>query len=269
MDNWFFHSLLWSDQVWPSGNGGGGQDQRQHQPYYILHLHCFNPKKKVFHTFMDFRPISLCNTLYKIIFKLITNRMRNILSSHLTQEQHGFLKGRNILEAIALIQECLHFMHTKNAEAALLKLDLKKAYDCIDWGFLRCLLSKIGLNDKWSNWIMVCVENVNYAVLINGSPSSFFPAARGLRQGCSLSPLLFILVMDSLSLHIKRVVRENRCCPLAVNWDISISHNLFVDDILLFAIFCRASWTCLYDLLGKFQRATGLCINDDKSSFHL
>lgn len=227
------------------------------------------PKKKKSLTFTDFRPISLCNTLYKIISKLIADRMRHSLSSHLTLEQHDFLKGRNIINAVTIAQECLHSMHIRKSEAALLKIDLKKAYHCIDWGFLKCLLYKIGLNENCTNWIMACVVDVNYAVLVNGIPSSYFTAARGLRQGCSLSPLLFILVMDTPSLHIQKAMKEKRCNPLKLCRGISVSHNLFVDDILLSAMLCRDSWICLHVILGKFQKATGLCINVDKSSFHL
>lgn len=160
-------------------------------------------------------------------------------------------------------------MHIRKSEAALLKIDLKKAYHCIDCGFLKCLLYKIGLNENCTNWIMACVVDVNYAVLVNGIPSSYFTAARGLRQGCSLSPLLFILVMDTPSLHIQKAMKEKRCNPLKLCRGISVSHNLFVDDILLSAMLCRDSWICLHVILGKFQKATGLCINVDKSSFHL
>lgn len=116
---------------------------------------------------------------------------------------------------------------------------------------------------------MSCVENVRYSVIINGIPSSFFLAERGLRQGCPLSPLLFIMVMNSLSLQINKAVEEKRCRPVKICKDIFLSHNLFVDDVLIFAMLCRASWTCLNEILGKFQKATGLIINKAKSSlFH-
>ena len=88
---------------------------------------------------------------------------------------------------------------------------------------------------------MACVDNVNYDVIINGYPSKIFWAGRGLQQGCSLSPLLFILVMDCLSLHIKIMVLEDQFQPLKMGNNIKISHNLFVDDILMMGMLCHFS----------------------------
>ncbi len=109
---------------------------------------------------------------------------------------------------------------------------------------MRCMRARIGLNSNMINWIMACVEPVDYAIIIHGIPSPFFRAERGLRQGCSLSPLLFILAIKSLSLHINKAVHENWCRPLKICRNISISHNLFVDDIILFGLLCRVTWTC-------------------------
>lgn len=146
------------------------------------------PKKREAKSFQHYKPISLCNISYKIISKIIAERIKETLSKHLTKDQHAFLKGRNILDAVANTQESLFSMHTKKSEAAIFKIDLRKAYDCLDWGFIRCLLAKIGLRANMINWIMACVEKVNYVVIINGIPSPFFLATRGLRQGCPLSP---------------------------------------------------------------------------------
>jgi len=88
---------------------------------------------------------------------------------------------------------------------------------------------------------MAYVDNVNYAVIINGYPTRFFWAGRGLRQGCSLSPLVFILVMDCLSLYIKKVVLEDQFQPLKMGNNINISHNLFVDEILIMGMLCHTS----------------------------
>lgn len=113
---------------------------------------------------------------------------------------------------------------------------------------------------------MACVEKVNYDVIINGIPSPLFLAARGLCQGCPLSPLLFILAMNLLSLHINKAVSENRCQPLRICRNNYISHNLFVDDIIIFGMLCRLTWLWLYDILKKLQRATSLQINESKSA---
>lgn len=92
---------------------------------------------------------------------------------------------------------------------------------------------------------------------------------RGLHQGCPLSPLVFILAMNTLSLHLNKVVSENKCKHVKICRNISLSHNLFFDDVLIFAMLCRIFWICLNDILNRFQTATGLHINSAKSTlFH-
>jgi len=167
-----------------------------------------------------------------------------------------------------MTQECLFSVASNNREAAIFKIDLKKAYDCVDWGFLGILLAKIGLRSICIKWVMACVENVHYSVIINGILSSFFRAERGLRQRCPLSPLLFILVMNTLTLQINRAVADNLCRPVKICKDIFLSHNLFVDDILIFAMICKQSWICINNILQKFQAASGILINKDKSKLY-
>jgi hypothetical protein len=103
------------------------------------------PKANKPTSFGDFRPISLCNLCYKIIAKLLANRLRPILSKGLAEEQLGFLQGRQILDAVGTTQECLHSIKKKNQQALILKLDLKKAYDFINWEFLKDDFDQNGL----------------------------------------------------------------------------------------------------------------------------
>eukprot|EP00253_Pinus_taeda_P014556 PITA_14556 len=175
---------------------------------------------------------------------------------------------RNIWDAVALTQECLFSLRTNNIKAAILKIDLTKAYDCVDWGLLRILLVKIGLRRNGIEWIMACVENINFSVIINGTPSPFFKAERGLRQGCPLSPLLFILVMNTLSIHLNKAASGFSFKPIKISKDFYLSHNLFVDDILIFAMLCKASWQCLFLIIDRFQSASGICINKEKSKLY-
>jgi hypothetical protein len=106
-----------------------------------------------------FGPIALCNLCYKIIAKVIAKRIRPILSRALSEEQMGFLKGRQILDAIGTAQECLHSIKNKKLQALILKLDLKKSYDCTNWDFLRLILLQSGFGLSSTNWIMACVTS--------------------------------------------------------------------------------------------------------------
>lgn len=106
----------------------------------------------------------------------------------------------------------------------------------MDWGFLRLVLLQVGKNLEATNWIMGCVTSANYVVLINGKPTNFFRSSRGLRQGCPLSPLLFLLVVEGLRRAIKEQVRENKLEGILVARGLNITHLMFVDDIILFGI---------------------------------
>jgi len=99
-------------------------------------------------------------------------------------------------------------------------------------GFLRLVLHKIGIQAPAIEWIMTCVTNVQFVVIINGYLTTYFKAGRGLRQGCSLSPLLFILALDGLSLHISDVVASGHFLPLKIGRNIRISHSFFVTTCL-------------------------------------
>jgi hypothetical protein len=218
-------------------------------------------------TFGDFRPIALCNLCYKIISKIIAKRIRPILSRALSEEQFGFLKGRQIIDAIGMAQECLHSIREKKLQALILKIDLKKAYDCVSWDYLRLVLMQCGFGLPTIKWIMGCVSSATYAILINGEPTDFFNSGRGLRQGCPLSPLLFILVMEGLSLALKDSQAEGNITGIKVSRFIKVLHLLFVDDILIMTKASLSEWLEIKRILDNFCGASGLVINAQKTSF--
>jgi hypothetical protein len=117
----------------------------------------------------------------------------------ISEEQFRFLNNRHIHDAVALAQETLHSIKKNNLKVTILKLDLAKAYDRVDWNFLRLALLKMGMTTKIVNSIMGCLDSATFAILINGSPSRFFKVMRGLKQGCPLSPFLFLIVVEALS----------------------------------------------------------------------
>jgi hypothetical protein len=226
------------------------------------------PKESSPVSFADFRPISLCNLIYKIISKVISNRIKPFLGRCLSAEQLGFLKGRRIHDAIGAAHECLHSIKQKNLKALVMKLDLKKAFDCIDWDFLRLILHAVGFGDNFSSWILACVTTANFAVLINGDPSTFFKSERGLRQGCPLSPYLFILIMEGLSILLSQSVSEQKISGIKVSNLVKIVHLMFVDDVLLLSIADPEEWRIILEVLQKFCSVSGLSINASKSSVH-
>eukprot|EP00253_Pinus_taeda_P008243 PITA_08243 len=214
----------------------------------------------------DFRPISLCNCLYKIIAKIIANHLKPILSRHISPEQFAFLHHRQIHEAIATAQELLHTLHTKKQKGLILKVDLSKAFDRANWLYIRLLLNHLGFPYSYTKWIMGCISDVPYSILLNGEATSFFTSERGLRQGCPLSPLLFLLIMEGLSQLIISARDRNQLNGINISEYLYLTHLLFVDDILIFLNGCTGDTTTLQNIFALFQQATGMQINENKST---
>lgn len=110
-----------------------------------------------------FRSISLCNFVYKIISKVLTNRLKPLLQTLIVEEQNAFVEGRLIQDNILLVQEVLHRLRTRERKKkfqALLKLDMQKAYNKIEWDFLSACLTKMGFCAQWVHWVMQCVPTV-------------------------------------------------------------------------------------------------------------
>jgi len=116
--------------------------------------------------------------VYNIIIKIIASRIKSCLFFGISKEQFAFLEGRQTTDAIGVVQEVLHSIKVKNIKALVLKLDLIKAYDRVDWGFLRLVLFQVGLRLEATYWILGCVTSTNFVVLINGRPTNFFKSKR-------------------------------------------------------------------------------------------
>lgn len=224
------------------------------------------PKSDSPTSFDDYRPISLCNFLYKIISKIITNRLRPILSKHIVPQQFAFLEDRQIHEAIGSAQEALHSIWSRHLKCILLKIDMSKAFDRVSWLYIKMLLIHLGFPLALINWIMACIMIPSYSVLINGSASHFFHSERGLRQGCPLSPLLFFLVMEGLSRLIIAAKREGSLSGIRIIDDCYLTHLLFVDDALILLDGSIRDSLSFSRILQLFMKATGMMVNQQKST---
>eukprot|EP00253_Pinus_taeda_P017420 PITA_17420 len=153
----------------------------------------------------------------------------------------------------------------KNKKGAVIKIDLSKAYDRVNWSYIRLLLTHLGFKVDFISWIMGRVTDVSYAILINGAATPFFKGQKGLRQGCPLSPLLFLLVAEGLNQLIHKSRREGKIKGIEAAVNLFISHLLFVDDILVFTNGSINELKELKNILELFLKATGMQINPRKS----
>ncbi|KAL0367304.1 UNVERIFIED_CONTAM: Retrovirus-related Pol polyprotein from type-2 retrotransposable element R2DM [Sesamum radiatum] len=183
----------------------------------------------------EFRPISCCNVLYKAITKILVQRMRSILDTLISPSQNAFVPGRSIGDNVLLAQELFSGNQRNLPPRCALKVDLRKAYDTVEWDFLKAALTLFGFPERFIQWIAECVTTPSYSVCINGAPHGFFRGARGLRQGDPMSPFLFVLVMEVLTLILRQRIEQNG--GFSYHWSKAEPNSiqLFKDGLIDFA----------------------------------
>ncbi|RVW27605.1 Transposon TX1 uncharacterized 149 kDa protein [Vitis vinifera] len=147
------------------------------------------PKKEGTEDLSDFRPISLVRSVYKLLAKVLANRLKSVMGEVISDSQHAFVHGRQILDAILIANEALDSRLKGNNPGLLLKMDIEKAFDHVKWDFPMDVMSKMGFGHRWIKWMNWCCSTTSFSILINGSPSGFFRSSRGLRQGRPSIPL--------------------------------------------------------------------------------
>ncbi|GJX83607.1 RNA-directed DNA polymerase, eukaryota, reverse transcriptase zinc-binding domain protein [Tanacetum coccineum] len=145
----------------------------------------------------DFRPISLIGSTYKIIAKILANRLVVVLGDIVNEVQSAFIAGRQILDGPFILNEVLHWCNKKKKKSLIFKVDFEKAYDSVRWDFLDDVLKKFGFGNKWCNWIQCCLKSSRGSILVNGSPTEEFQFFKGLRINMSKSKIMGVHVENA------------------------------------------------------------------------
>lgn len=217
----------------------------------------------------NFRPIILCNVVYKIITKVLVQRLRPFLDELVGPLQSSFIPGSGTTDNAILAQEVIHYMHTSKAKngSIAFKIDLEKAYDRVNWDFLELTFRDFGFPLRTVALIMWCVRSTKFFYFIwNGSKLESFQPSKGLRQGDPISTYLFVLCVEKLAPSIQHKVDLGLWNPIHVSrGGPGLSHLFLADDVLLF---CKATVNQV-NLISKTQvefcDVSGLKVNFEKS----
>lgn len=218
----------------------------------------------------DYRPIALCTVYYKVISKLLSIRLKPVLQGIISENQSAFVPGRAISDNVLITHEVLHYLKvsgaTKHCTMAV-KSDISKAYDRLEWSFIREVLERMGFHHTWVNWMLQCISTVSYSFLINNEVAGNVHPQRGIRQGDLLSPYIFILCGEVLSGLCKKAQISGTLPGVGVARNSpKVNHLLFADDTMFFTKSDPQSCAALMEIMSEYEEASGQKINALKSS---
>ena len=209
----------------------------------------------------NWRPLTLLNCDYKIAAKTIANRIKINLPKLIDNDQTGFIKGRFIGENIRLIDSVINYAAAKQIPGLLLFLDFEKAFDTLEWSFVRKTLQSFGFGPSIVQWIKTLYNNTESCIINNGWTSDFFLVHRGVRQGCPLSPYLFVLSAEILA---KAIRKNNNIKGLLVR-DSEVKISQYADDTTLILDGSERSLSEVLEVLERFSKVSGLRLNSKKT----
>nr|GEY15273.1 RNA-directed DNA polymerase, eukaryota, reverse transcriptase zinc-binding domain protein [Tanacetum cinerariifolium] len=200
------------------------------------------PKSQHANMVKDFRPISLIGSLYKIIAKILANRLVGVLEDIVSDVQSAFVVGRPIIDGPFILNDLIQW-----------------------WDYLDEVLKKFGFGDRWCGWIHSCLRSSRGSILVNGSPTKEFQFHKGLKQGDPLSPFLFILIIESLHLSFQNVVNAGMFKGVSIGLNLHLSHLFYADDLVFLRQWSDSNISTIIKVLKCFFCASGLSINMHKS----
>ncbi|KAG7533326.1 hypothetical protein ISN45_Aa08g009650 [Arabidopsis thaliana x Arabidopsis arenosa] len=218
-------------------------------------------------TMKDFRPIACCNLVYKVISKILAQRLKRNLPEAIELNQSAFVKGRLLLENVLLATELVKDYHKAAISSrSALKLDISMAFDTVQWPFIIATLKAMHYPDQFIFWISQCISTASFSISVNGELEGFFQSSRGLRQGCSLSPYLYVNTSNVLSGLLSKAAREKGIGIHPKCKALNMSHLSFADDIMVFTDGSPQSLHGTLAVFEEFAHMSGLTINVTKSS---
>jgi hypothetical protein len=226
------------------------------------------PKRKGLETLNHFRPISLCNTVYKIITKILVLRLKPLLPSLISPLQTAFVADRRGFDNVVIAQELIYTLERKKGKLGfmVIKIDLEKAYDRIEWSFVRQILIHFGFPDNITRIIMSCISTTSTSLLFNGGKLDQFLPSRGIRQGDLLSPFLFLLCMEYLGGLIEQKCDDGEWTKVKASCGgPGFSHVFFTDDLLLFAKANNKNCEAISNVLEEFCAMSVQKVSKSKS----
>jgi hypothetical protein len=226
------------------------------------------PKRPGAQEVKDFRPISLIHGIAKWVAKVIANRLAPLLPQLVGSHQSAFVRGHCLHDNFMMVQGTARKLHTSKLPAILLKLDITKAFDTVDWSFLLEVLRKMGFGHRILACICALLLTASTRVLLNGSPGSRVANRCGLRQGDPLSPQLFILVMEVLHHMLEKATQAGQLAPLA-GTGLGQHTSIYADDVVAFIRPHVDDLRTFAAIVDDFGVASGLRTNLAKCSAHL
>ena len=219
------------------------------------------PKVKSPEYISQYRPISLSNVLYRVYSKVLANRLKKLLPNIVSEQQSAFMTDRLIYDNIMVSFETLHYMRNHSTGSTgfmVLKLDISKAYDRVEWLYMEKLMKKMEFCEAWVKLMMGCISTTTYSILINWEPQGNIVPTRGLRQGDPLSPYLFLLGTECFHGLLKKAKDRGEIKGVSISHnDPKLTHLFFADNSLIFCKAKKNDCQKLLEILNTYERATG------------
>ena len=220
------------------------------------------PKKGKDETLLkNWRPITLLNTDYKLLAKTIATRFKQIIAKIIHTDQTGFIENRYIGENINKILNIIDYINFNENSADLLIIDFEKAFDCLEWSFILKSLKFFNFGEKICNWIKAIYNCNTSCVINNGYFTEFFSVSRGVRQGCPLSPYLFVICVELLAIAVRN---DKNIVGIDIGGE-CFKIIQYADDTTLTLTGGPTSIRNALSLFEAFKSVSGLRINLDKT----